>query len=124
MTTARYVALFLMACAERKKSVEVYDNSAQGPGCGVVCVRDRFMCLTSRISSFPALTFSVDLTVLSNTRSMLPAWQWEQACATTPTLNTDAPLSEHTHLLHHLLCENTLELGNVDNFVLNLSHLV
>lgn len=42
MTTARYVALFLMACAERKKGVEVYDNSVQGPGCGVVCVRDRF----------------------------------------------------------------------------------
>lgn len=42
MTTARYVALFLMACAERKKGVEVYDNSVQGPGSGVVCVRDRF----------------------------------------------------------------------------------
>ena len=109
MTTARYVALFLMACAERKKGVEVYDNSVQGPGCGVLCVcMTIFMCLTSRISSFPALTFSVDLTVLSNTRSMLPAWQWGQGCATTPTLNTDAPLSEHTHLLHHLLCENAL----------------
>ena len=50
MTTARYVALFLMACAEKKKGVDMYDNSVQGPGCGVVCVCVWCVCDSFHVS--------------------------------------------------------------------------